>query len=261
MGNAKIGLALGAGGARGMAHIGVLKVLEERGIRPHCIAGSSMGSLVGVLYANDLNLSLLERLAIQLRRKHWLDMTVPKLGFVAGEKVKQLVRLLTHGKNLEDLSLPVAVVATDLERGERVVFRTGPIDQAVRASMSIPGIFVPERIDGRLYVDGAVTDRLPVDVVRDMGADFIIAVDVTPFQLSTRIQSIFDVIAQTIDILEKEVNQSRVLHADVVIRPDVGRFSSTAFTNIAEIIAEGEKAARAMIDEIEEKLRRWEGTR
>lgn len=261
MGNPKIGLVLGAGGARGMAHLGVLKVLEERGIRPDCIAGSSMGSLVGVLYANGLNLSMLERLATHLRRKHWLDMTVPKLGFVAGEKVKQLIRLLTHGKNLEDLSPPVAVVATDLERGERVVFRTGPIDQAVRASMSIPGIFVPESIDGRLYVDGAVTDRLPVDVAREMGADFIIAVDVTPFQLSTRIQSIFDVIAQTIDILEKEANRSRVLQADVVISPDVGRFSSTAFTDIGEIIAEGEKAARAAIDEIEEKLHRWEGAR
>jgi len=256
----KVGLALGSGGARGFAHIGVLKVLEAHEIFVDMLAGSSMGSLVGAFYANNIPPHMMEKLAVHLKRKHWLDLIVPNLGFVAGVKIKELIRLLTHEKNIEDLAKPLAIVATDIETGERVVFREGPIDQAVRASISIPGIFVPERVGDRLLVDGGVIDRVPITVTRDMGADIVIAVDVAQFDTKMKVHSIFDVIAQAIDVMEREILRHRMISADLVIRPDVGHFSSVSYTGIAEIIAEGEKAALEQVGRIKELIENWEET-
>jgi NTE family protein len=254
----RIGLALGAGGARGLAHIGVLKTLHMHQIPIDLIAGSSMGSFIGAIYANDQDLSMLEKLAVRLKRKHWIDLTVPKLGFISGDKVKELIRLLTHGKYIEQLAIPLSIVATDLEKGERVVFQQGPIDRAVRASISIPGIFVPERIDGRFYVDGGVVDRVPITVVKSMGADFIIAVDVaTPNHREMEILNIFDVIARTIDIMEEEILRYRLPEADVVIRPSVGHVPTIGFDDALGCIQEGERTAELMIDEIKRKIREW----
>ncbi|MCF6095042.1 patatin-like phospholipase family protein [Microaerobacter geothermalis] len=255
----KIGLALGAGGARGFAHIGVLKVLLDHQIPIDFIAGSSIGSLVAVLYANDLDLKMLEKLAVHLKRKHWLDLTVPKMGFVQGEKIKELIRLLTHGKHIEDLSIPISVVATDLENGERVIFDKGSIERAVRASISIPGIFVPERVDGRLLVDGGVIDRVPITVAKDMGADLVIAVDVGPSEAKMGIESIFDVISRTIDIMGMEIFRTHILNADFLIRPEVGSYSSTDFNHIQEIISLGEVAALETVESIKERIDQWKG--
>ena len=253
-----LGLALGSGGVRGFAHIGVLKVLEEHGIKVDLLAGSSMGSLVGAVYANGIDPSMMGKLATHLKRKHFVDFTVPGMGFVAGEKIKQLIKLLTHGKRIEQLNIPLSIVATDIETGERVVFREGPIDQAVRASISIPGIFVPEQVNGRLLVDGGVIDRVPVTVLREMGADIVVAVDVGQVDPTMKIRSIFDVIVQTIDVMEREIFQSRILAADLVIRPDVGHYSSIAFTGIEEIIDLGQQAAEQHIGKIKELLAHWE---
>jgi len=254
----KVGLALGSGGARGFAHIGVLKVFEAHGIECDLLAGSSMGSLIAALYANGIEPHMMEKLALNLKRKHWLDVIVPNLGFVAGEKIKELIRLLTHGKRIEHLEKPLAVVATDIESGERVVFREGPVDQAVRASISIPGIFVPERIGGRMLVDGGVIDRVPVTVARDMGADIVIAVDVAQYESKMRVSSIFDVIAQTIDVMEREIVRHRMLAADLVIRPNVGHYSSISYNGVEEIIAEGERAALEHIEQVRERIANWE---
>lgn len=256
----KIGLALGSGGARGFAHIGVLKVLDEHQIPIDYLAGSSMGSFIGALYANDIQPHMMEKLALNLKRKHWLDLTVPNMGLVAGQKAKELFRLLTHGKNIEDLSKPLAIVATDIETGERVVFREGPVDQAIRASTSIPGIFVPERVGDRLLVDGGVIDRVPITVTKEMGADLVIAVDVAHFDVKMKVSSIFEVIAQAIDVMEREILRHRMLSADLVIRPDVGHHSSISYTGIEEIIAEGEKAALEHIDQIKELIENWGNT-
>ncbi|UFJ42066.1 patatin-like phospholipase family protein [Brevibacillus humidisoli] len=253
----KVGLALGAGGARGLAHIGVLKAFEDRHVPVDFVAGSSMGSFIGALYANGIQPHMMEKLALHLKRKHWLDITVPNLGFVAGEKVKQLIQLLTHGKKIEELKIPLAVVATDIETGERVVFREGPIDQAVRASISIPGIFVPERVGDRLLVDGGVIDRVPITVAREMGADIVIAVDVAQFDVKIEVNSIFDVIAQTIDVMEREILRHRMLSADMVIRPNVGHYSSIAYSGVAEIIAEGERMALEHVEQIKQLMDRW----
>ncbi|MGN7470290.1 patatin-like phospholipase family protein [Brevibacillus sp. SAFN-007a] len=253
-----VGVALGSGGARGFAHIGVLKALEAYGVEIDMLAGSSMGSLIAAVYANGIDPHMMGKLAQNLKRKHWLDLTVPSMGFVSGEKIKQLIKLLTHGKRIEELKKPLAIVATDIESGERVVFREGPIDQAVRASISIPGIFVPEKVDGRLLVDGGVIDRVPVTVVKDMGADIVIAVDVSQVDTPMKVGSIFDVIAQTIDVMEREILRHRIIAADIVIRPDVGHYSSIAYTGVEEIIELGEREGAAQAERIQQLIANWE---
>jgi len=256
----KIGLALGSGGARGLAHIGVLRVFEEHQIPIDFIAGSSMGSLIGALYANGNDLNMLEKLAVHLKRKHWVDFSVPKVGLVTGEKIKELIRILTHGKNIEDLETPLAIIATDIENGERVVFREGPIYQAVRASISIPGIFVPETINGRVLVDGGVIDRIPIHAAREMGAEFVIAIDVGLYDAKSKVNTIFDVIAQSIDIIERQNLYHQIIAADYVIRPEVGHISSIAFTDVQNIINEGYRIATEKITEINDLIQQWEDT-
>ncbi|KEO81936.1 patatin-like phospholipase family protein [Tumebacillus flagellatus] len=253
----RIGLALGAGGARGFAHVGVLQVLEKMGIEIASIAGSSMGSMVGAFYCNGMDTKYLEQLAVNLKRRHWIDFTVPKMGFVNGTRIMEMVRFLTKGQNIEDLRVPLAIVATDVERGERVVFREGPIDQAVRASISIPGIFIPHRYQGRLLIDGGVIDRVPIHVAREMGADIVIAVDVGLFDRETQVKSIFDVIFQSIEIMEREILRSRMLDADLVIRPDVGHISSTAFTQIDEAVRLGREATERVAELIRSTIDDW----
>jgi NTE family protein len=252
-----IGLALGSGGARGFAHLGVIKVLKEEGISVDVIAGSSMGALVGCFYGAGLDIDRLYKLAGAFKRKYYLDFTVPKMGFLAGKKVKELIRLFTHGKNLEDLDIPVRVVATDLKSGEKVVFSKGPIADAVRASISIPGIFTPEKLEDRLLVDGGVIDRVPVSVVEEMGADLIIAVDVSRVKTSSDITSIFDVIMQSLDIMQMELVSNREIASDIMIRPHVEMYSSRAFTNIEDIIRIGEEEARKQVPRIKEAIQNW----
>ncbi|OIK14056.1 esterase [Bacillus sp. MUM 116] len=252
-----IGLALGSGGARGFAHLGVIKGLLDEGIPIHLIAGSSMGALVGSFYGTGIEVNRLYKLSIAFKRKYFLDFTVPKMGFIAGKKVKEFVRVFTHGKNIEDLSLPIGIVATDLLTGEKVVFRTGPVAEAVRASISIPGIFVPEKYKGRILVDGGVSDRVPVSVAKDMGADIVIAVDVSMVKRNAEITSIYDVIMQSIDIMQTEIINTREIAADIMIRPPVEMFSSRAFTNIEEIIKAGEDEIKKHIPQIKQVIEQW----
>jgi NTE family protein len=253
----KIGLALGSGGARGFAHLGVIKVLQEEGIPIDMIAGSSMGALVASFYAAGIDLNQLYRLSTAFRRKYYLDFTVPKMGFIAGNRVKELVRIFTHNKNIEQLTIPVAIVATDLMSGEKVVFKSGSVADAVRASIAIPGIFVPAKMNGRILVDGGVADRVPVSVVKDMGADIVIAVDVSQVKRDEEITSIFDVIMQSIDIMQKELVSYREIASDIMIRPQVQVYSSKSFTNIEEIIQLGEEEARNQLSNIRTVIDNW----
>lgn len=259
MSRPKVGLALGSGGARGFAHLGVMKVLRDEGIPIDMIAGSSMGALVGSFYGVGLDIERLYYIAKLFKRKYYLDFTVPKMGLISGHRVKELIKIFTHGKHLEQLDLPVRVVATDLQTGERVVFREGPIADAVRASISIPGVFVPEEIDGRLLVDGGVVDIVPISVVKEMGADIVIAVDVSNINKNVEITSIFDVIMQSLDIMQLELVKCREVATDVMIRPDVSAYSSQTFTNIEEIIKIGEEETRKKISEIHDMIASWKG--
>ncbi|QED47427.1 patatin-like phospholipase family protein [Cytobacillus dafuensis] len=253
----RIGLALGSGGARGFAHLGVIRILKEEGIPIDLIAGSSMGAMVGCFYGAGLNIDRLYKLSKAFKRKYYLDFTIPKMGFIAGKRVKELIRVFTHGKTLEQLELPVSVVATDLMTGEKVVFTKGSIADAVRASISIPGIFVPEKLNGRLLVDGGVVDRVPVSVVKEMGADIIIAVDVSHVKINTDITTIYDVIMQSLDIMQMELVSHREIESDIMVRPRVEMYSSRAFTNIEDIIRIGEEETRKHIDKIKELMNEW----
>lgn len=253
----KIGLALGSGGARGFAHLGVVKALREAQIPIDMVAGSSMGALVGAMVCMGHSDENLYRMATLFKRKYYMDYTVPKMGFITGKKIKELVRLLTKQKRIEQTDIPLAIVATDLLLGEKVVFRTGSIADAVRASISIPGILVPEKKDGKLLVDGGVIDRVPVSVTREMGADLVIAVDISHFKAEHQVSSIFDVIIQSIDIMQREMVRWHEISADIMIRPMVEQFSSTAFKDVNDIIAIGEEAGRKQVPKILEKINKW----
>lgn len=255
----KIGLALGSGGARGFAHLGVIKVLKDEGIPIDLIAGSSMGALVGSFYGAGIEMSRLYTLSTAFKRKYFLDFTVPKMGFIAGKKVMEFIKVFTHGKNIEELSIPLGIVATDLLTGEKVVFKSGPVANAVRASISIPGIFVPEKYNGRILVDGGVSDRVPVSVAKEMGADIVIAVDVSRVKRNAEISSIYDVIMQSIDIMQTEIITNREIEADIMIRPPVELYSSRAFTNIDEIIIIGEEETKKQLHQIKTVIERWRG--
>lgn len=259
MENPRIGLALGSGGARGFAHLGVIKVLKDEGIPIHLIAGSSMGALVGSFYGAGIDMDRLYKLSTAFKRKYFLDFTVPKMGFIAGKKVKEFIKVFTHGKNIEDLTIPLGIVATDLLTGEKVVFKNGPVADAVRASISIPGIFVPEKNNGRILVDGGVSDRVPVSVAKEMGADIVIAVDVSMVKRNAEITSIYDVIMQSIDIMQTEIINKREGAADIMLRPPVEIYSSRAFTNIEELILLGEEEAKKHLDQIKKVIEQWKG--
>lgn len=253
----KVGLALGSGGARGFAHLGVIKVLKDEGIPIDMIAGSSMGAMVGCFYGAGLDIDRLYKLSKAFKRKYYLDFTVPKMGFIAGKRVKELIRIFTHGKQIQELDIPIAVVATDLVSGEKVVFKDGPAADAVRASIAIPGIFTPEKLNGRLLIDGGVVDRIPVSVVKEMEADIVIAVDVSHVNTNSEITSIFDVIMQSIDIMQMELVTNREVASDIMLRPRVESYSSRAFTNIDEIIAIGEEEAKKQIVKIKQVIEQW----
>ncbi|GAA0460472.1 patatin-like phospholipase family protein [Alkalibacillus silvisoli] len=257
MSRPKIGLALGSGGARGFSHLGIIKVLEEHDIPIDYIAGSSMGALVGAFYGAGQRVEDLYNLALSFRRKFFMDITVPKMGLIQGERIKSYIRMFTYNKNLEQFNIPISVVATDIHNGERVVFKEGDAAAAVRASISIPGIFVPERVNGRLLVDGGVIDRVPISVVREMGADLIIAVDCSKFEENTDILSIYDIIMQSIDIMQDDITTHQIMDADFVLRPEVYEYSSRNYSNIKEIIEKGESEAKKHVDIIKQTMEDW----
>ncbi|WP_169056460.1 patatin-like phospholipase family protein [Bacillus pumilus] len=253
-----IGLALGSGGARGMAHIGVLSSLEKQGIQVDMIAGSSIGALVGSFYAAGQDVEKMKKLALVFRRKYYADYTLPKIGLLKGHRILQLIHTFTYGKKFEELRMPLAVVACDLETGEKVVFKKGSVSQAVRASISIPGVFVPHEMGGRQLVDGAVVDRIPVSVLKDMGADLIIASDVSRVKKTEKATRLSDVIMQSLDILQNELVRHQTIHTDVMIRPRLETFSSSAFTQVQEMIEAGELAADQLTGKLKDVIDKWE---
>lgn len=257
-GKKKLGLALGGGSARGFAHIGVLKVLEEAGISADMVAGTSMGAVIGAFYCSGISLRMIERLAAQLRRSNWLDWTFPRMGLATGDKVEQIISLLTKNRNFDELEKPLAVVATDLCNGERVVINDGNVARAVRASAAIPGIFCPVEYRGRTLVDGAVVERVPVQAARQLGADMVIAVDVGIYVDGVKPQHIFDVISQSLDIMQRDSCRRSADEAEVVIRPQLQDVPPSHFHKAPLAIQAGADAAWAMLPQIREIIRKEE---
>lgn len=241
----KIGLALGAGAARGLAHLGVLKALKNHGIKPDFIAGSSMGALIGCLYACGLEPDFLVQFAAELRTKTWVDLTMPRSGFISGKRVEALIKFLTKDGCFEDLTIPFAAVATDIERGTPVILQTGKLAPAVHASLSIPVIFKPVKLEHRLLVDGGVVDQVPVSVVNNMGAEIIIAVDVNRYVSYHPLKNVFDIMFQALDIMAKQILNPNLQTADILIQPKVGHIGRAHFHRVEELAALGEQAAEA----------------
>lgn len=254
----KVGLALGSGSAKGLAHIGALEVLEEHRIPIDLITGSSMGSFVGAIYACGTSARMLHQLASQicaLDARKLFDMTIPRIGLVRGARTEAIIRTLTGDRDIGQMKIPYAAVATCLEDCATRVFTSGRITDAVRASISIPGVFEPLMLDGKTYVDGGVLDRVPATVARDLGADFVIAVDVG-YQGGNRTtpKTILDVILSSLDLMEWQAMKDRVVSADVLIAPDTRGLSVSAFNLVEDFITRGREAALAVVDELMQKL-------
>lgn len=246
----KVGLALGSGAARGLAHLGVLQVLQEEKIPIDLIAGTSAGAVVGSLHAVGSDLYLLANMVSELDWNDLTGWTLQRRGLVSSEKIYTLLKVLTRDLDFADLKIPLAVVATDLRKGEEVVLDSGPVADAVRASMSIPGVFVPVERDERLLVDGALVNRVPADLCRHMGADVVIAVDVGFAPLRTNIRNLPDVIVQTIDIVSRQASSRQTIDADVLITPDLGNVTLTQLNRSAEVIEKGRQAAMESMEMI-----------
>jgi NTE family protein len=255
----KIGLALGGGAARGFAHIGVIKVLEAQGIVPDIVVGTSAGAVVGALYAAGNSGFDLQKLAHTLDESKISDWSVPDRGVLKGEALQQFVNEAVAQRPLENLKKSFAVVATDLHSGESILFRTGNTGMAVRASATVPGVFRPVTINGREYVDGGLSSLIPVHSVRQMGADVVIAVDISARPANQPVRGTLDILLQTFTIMGQNLARYELREADIVIRPQVGNVGSTDFQARHDAILEGEKAAQAALPRIREVLRKATG--
>jgi len=265
----KVGLALGSGAARGLAHIGVLEVLERESIPVDMIAGASAGALVGALYAQGKSLSQIEELATSMSWKKiapLVDIALPRTGFIGGKRIKDLVSSIIGDVKFEDLPIPFSCVAADIMTGEEVVINQGSVVEGVRASISIPIIFTVVKQKGRYLVDGGLVDPVPVSVVKQMGADFIIAVNVIP-DVKERIHwvdkerahdpkepHLFSVMMQSIYISSYSLVESSLEGADVVIEPRMAHIGAGDFHRAQECIVQGELAAQDSILEIKRQL-------
>ncbi|OGA19654.1 MAG: hypothetical protein A3H32_05435 [Betaproteobacteria bacterium RIFCSPLOWO2_02_FULL_63_19] len=264
-----IGLALGGGAARGFAHIGVIKVLEKIGIRPDIVVGTSTGSFVGAFYAAGYDGAALEALAEELTESQLRDIVWPNRGIVKGERLQDFVNGRLGSRSIEELPIRYAAAATDLRSGTLAVMTRGNIGMAVRASSAIPGLFEPVVINGHEYVDGGLVSPVPVQSARDLGAELVIAVDITKRPEDTKvIASTTDVVVQALEIMVRNLSNQEMRSADVVVTPDTASLESLTFATRDDAIAAGAKATmaivprlRAMVAKVTERklraLRAW----
>ncbi len=250
MGSQKIGLVLSAGSAKGLAHIGVLKVLEAHDVPIEFITGTSIGSLVGGLYAAGIGPDMQEGLALNIAQKKWIDIGVPRKGFIRGDKILKILKMLSKGEKIETLKIPFACVSADLITGRKVVHKDGSLAEAIRSSISIPGVFDPFETQGKMLVDGAVLDRLPVNLCRELGANKVISVDVSTMAARESIDSIFDVIVQSMNIMQAELVKFKHTKSDLLIQPNVEEISPNQFHRAEEAIEAGENACLRALPEI-----------
>jgi len=257
----RIGIALGGGGTKGFAHVGVIKALEAQGLRPDLIAGTSAGSVVGALYASGLDGFALQELAFGLDESKVKDFNLrnPWEGLVIGQKLQDYVNDLLKNRPIEQLSKPFVAVATQGDTGQRVDFARGNTGQAVRASSSFPVFFKPTQILGKTYVDGCLVSPVPVDAARKMGADIVVGVDISA-QLERRVvfDGLSNVIDQSLIIMIRRLGEQELARADVVIRPKVGKIGATDFDQKDKAILEGEKAVALALADIRQAIQKWQ---
>jgi len=253
---AKIAIVLGAGAAKGFAHIGVLKVLEANKIPLHMIVGTSAGSFVGSLYAYGFSAYQLQKISFEIQQGDLADFAFPENGFIKGEKLEAYINRMLRNTPMEKLRIPFYAISTDIQNGREMDFGSGNTGRAVRASCSIPGVFTPVIIGGRMYVDGGVVSPVAVDTARKHGADVVIAVDITGGGESPRPQGTMETIMQSISIMYERITVQQLPRADVIIRPKVGYIGAADFSRRHEAVLEGEKAATEALPMIKSLLAR-----
>jgi NTE family protein len=269
---AKIALALGGGAARGFAHVGVIKALEAQGISPDIIVGTSAGSVVGALYAGGLNGFQIQELSMNLEEEQVLDgsgmyrciaeaMVSDNRGCIKGQALQDFINRNVNNRPIEKLNKTFAAVATNLGNGEMVVFRTGNTGMAVRASSSVPVFFQPVTINGQDYVDGGLVAPVPASVARTLGADFVIAVDISDRPQDRKTAGITDILWQTFSIYGQTINRHEQASADSIIRPVTSGLPSTDASGRNKAVLEGEKAVAAILPELKAKLAKLNETR
>jgi NTE family protein len=245
-----IGLALGGGAARGFAHIGVIQVLEEAGIRPDLVIGTSAGSLVAALYASGKSGTELGSLAQSMDEGAIADWSFPGRGLIRGDALARYVREHTGGKRIEQMQLPLGIVATDLDNGQGIVFRVGDAGVAVRASSAVPAVFQPVRIGTREYVDGGLVAPVPVRYARQMGAQLVIAVDISEVPDGAATGDPVRMLLQTFSIMGRSINRFELAEADIVFRPKLTGVSGADFSARSRSIKAGRDAAQALLGDL-----------
>lgn len=262
---AKIALALGGGAARGFAHVGVIKALEAQGITPDIIVGTSAGSVVGALYAAGLNGFQIQELSMTMEEDQILDgsglyrciietMVTDIRGCIRGQALQNFINKNVKGRPIEALNKTFAAVATNLSNGEMMVFRSGNTGIAVRASSSVPVFFQPVTINGQDYVDGGLVAPVPSSVARTLGADFVIAVDISDRPQDRSAAGISDILLQTFTIFGQTINRHEQASADIIIRPATSGLPSTDTSGRNKAVLEGEKAVAAILPELKARL-------
>lgn len=245
-----VALVLGGGGAKGFAHIGVIKVLESHGIRPKLVVGTSAGSFVGGLYASGLSPFALQQLALNLEESDVRDLTLSRQGFLVGQKLQDYVNAQVKQQPIQNFPIRFAAVATEADTGRKVVFNRGNAGQAIRASCSIPNVFVPVTIAGKEYVDGGLVSPIPVETARDLGADVVIAVDISARPVAGQTRSAWALLDQTINIMGQQAINRELPLADVVIKPMVLGVGTLELESKHRSLLEGERAAQVKLQAI-----------
>ncbi len=255
--NKKFGLALGGGAFRGVAHIGVLQVFEENGIKPGHISGTSIGSLIATLHAFEIPAQKMLEIAREITWMSISHFTLSKMGLLTNDEIGDIIEnLLGKDRKIEDAPVPLSIVATDIEKGTKVVFEKGSIIDAVLASTCIPGIFIPIEIDDRMLVDGGLVENVPVTPLQNKGLDMIIAVNLDSRRSYSRPDDIIDIIISALDIAIEVHSHSIVKFADLIIEPDVGNYSRFDSKKVDKFYDQGYQAAQKAMPEIQKILKK-----
>jgi NTE family protein len=250
----RIGLALGGGAARGFAHVGVIQVLEEAGIHPDLVVGTSAGSLIASIYASGKTGAEMGTIAQTMDESAITDWSFPGRGLIRGEALARYVREQTGGRTIEQMKLPLGIVATDLDSGAAILFQRGDTGSAVRASSAVPAVFQPVKIGAREYVDGGLVSPVPVRFARQMGAELVVAVDITSPPEGNATSDPFKMLLQTFAIMSRSINVFELRDADIVIRPSLQGMSSADFTARQRAVASGREAALRLLPDLRARI-------
>lgn len=252
----KVALVLSGGSARGIAHLGVAKVLRREGFKFDLVVGTSIGSLVGAAYCLDIPMEDVERVALKTTAMDLLDITVSRMGLTEGNRLENIIQQVIKDRSFGDVKIPLAITAVDIETGEEVYFTSGDLIKTIKASCSLPGIFKPVELNGRSLIDGGMRQHFPTDIAKKLGADFLIGVDVGFCIKKGKINSMFGIIMQSIQIIGEELSKHQSSKADILIMPELGDdIDQMAFNKTAFIIKKGEEAAEGMLPILRKRVR------